>query len=221
MPDYIPSGDGEFDDFATNFVTYVGGHLGDFGLVLGDMAAVNAAIILWNTAYPAVEPAFNIYSATVQTKETARGGLEGAIRALVGVVQAKGAVVTPASKTAARIPVADTTKTPVPPPTSRPIVRVEVSGPRTHKLSWVDENTPNSIAKPKGVYGLEIHLFVGTAPPTSASQMHQITTDTKTPYLYEFDAADAGKTAYYWCRWVNTKGEVGPWCVMVSATITG
>ncbi len=221
MADYIPSGDGEFDDFAQNFVTYVGGHLGDFGLVAGDMAGVNAAIGPWNTGYPAVEPAFNLYSAAVATKETARGGLEGAIRALVGVIQAKGSAVTPASKTSARIPVADTTRTAVPVPTSRPIVRVVVSGPRTQKLSWVDEDTPNSTAKPKGVHGLEIFLFIGTTPPTSASQLHQIATDTKTPYTYEFDAADAGKTAYYWCRWVNTKGEPGPWSVMVSATITG
>jgi len=77
------------------------------------------------------------------------------------------------------------------------------------------------IAKPKGVQFCAIFLMIGTAPPTSASQLHQIASDSKTPYSFEFEPADAGKTAYYWVRWVNTKGEPGPWGVMVSATITG
>jgi len=51
--------------------------------------------------------------------------------------------------------------------------------------------------------------------------MDYTATDTKTPYTYDFEPADAGKTAYYWVRWVNPKGEPGPWGAMVSATITG
>jgi len=137
------------------------------------------------------------------------------------VIQAKGAVVSDASKTAAGIPVRDTTKTPAPVPTSQPVATVSVSGVRTHTIRWVDENTPNSTAKPKGVYGAEIHLKVGTTPPANENELRQIATDTRTPYTYEFDPADVGKTAYYWLRWVNTRGVVGPWGVMVSATITG
>lgn len=62
---------------------------------------------------------------------------------------------------------------------------------------------------------------VGTAPPASASELQYLATDTRTPYVAEYDPADAGKTAYYWLRWENTKGQPGPWSVTASATITG
>jgi hypothetical protein len=34
-----------------------------------------------------------------------------------------------------------------------------------------------------------------------------------------FAGSDTGKTAYYLSRWVNTRGEKGPWGSMVAATI--
>jgi predicted phage tail protein len=44
---------------------------------------------------------------------------------------------------------------------------------------------------------------------------------TATPYLTDSAGADAGKTAHYWLRWVNTRGEAGPWSDTISATIPG
>ena len=48
-----------------------------------------------------------------------------------------------------------------------------------------------------------------------------ITTDTATPFTVNFDGADAGKTVYYWLRWVNTRSERGPWSSQVSAMVVG
>jgi len=31
----------------------------------------------------------------------------------------------------------------------------------------------------------------------------------------------AGKTVYYWLRWVNTRGEAGPWSSVASAMVVG
>jgi hypothetical protein len=45
--------------------------------------------------------------------------------------------------------------------------------------------------------------------------------DTKTPYRRDYDVADAGKSAYILLRWVNAKGESGPWSDVVSSTIVG
>ena len=88
-------------------------------------------------------------------------------------------------------------------------------------VHFVDSATPGSKAKPPGVEGCQLWLFIGTTPPTDVSQMRYTATDTKTPYRFDFEPGDAGKTAYWWLRWVNTKGEVGPWSAVVSATITG
>ena len=35
------------------------------------------------------------------------------------------------------------------------------------------------------------------------------------------ESADAGKTAWWALRWVNTKGEHGPWSATLSAAILG
>jgi hypothetical protein len=35
--------------------------------------------------------------------------------------------------------------------------------------------------------------------------------DTKTPYRADLDPNDVGNTAYYAMRWVNTRGNPGPW----------
>ena len=50
---------------------------------------------------------------------------------------------------------------------------------------------------------------------------HLQAVDRSTPYLMEFNSADAGKTAYWALRWVNTRGEHGPWSATVSGTIPG
>jgi hypothetical protein len=221
MADYIPSGDGEFDTFVENFASYINGHLADFGLVAGDMAAINAALVIWNAAFAAHEPAQAAATAATQAKETARNALVALIRALVKIIQAKGTVVTAASKQAINITVADTIKTPVPVPTTAPVGRVEISNVREHTIHFADSTTPTSKAKPAGVRGCQIWVKIGTTPPASASEMVYRVTDTSSPFTNKFEPADAGKTAYYWLRWENSKGETGPWSAMVSSTITG
>ena len=91
----------------------------------------------------------------------------------------------------------------------------------SHKIEFRDESTPTSRAKPAGVAGCELYLFIGTTAPTGPEAMHLQAVDKSTPYLMEFDSADAGKTAFWAMRWVNTRGEHGPWSATVSATIPG
>jgi hypothetical protein len=64
---------------------------------------------------------------------------------------------------------------------------------------------------------LPFFLRAGAAAYTQAKQQ---ALDTATPYVVEYTSADAGKTASYMLRWVNTRDEKGPWSQTVSATIT-
>ena len=57
------------------------------------------------------------------------------------------------------------------------------------------------------------------APPAATEQMRFLGRDTSTPYEAKFDAADAGKTAYYRLRWVNRQGEPGDWGAIASAMV--
>jgi hypothetical protein len=97
---------------------------------------------------------------------------------------------------------------------------VDTSQRLRHTISFVDELTPNTRGKPDGVSGCEVWVKVGNAAPADPSELKYLATDTRTPYVAEFDGADAGKTAYYMLRWVSTRGETGPWSQTVSGTIT-
>ena len=84
----------------------------------------------------------------------------------------------------------------------------------------MDELTPTSRAKPDGAQGCEIWMKVGDPAPAGPKDVHYLALDTRSPYTVEFDAADAGKTAYYMLRWISTRAETGPWSATVSGTIT-
>ena len=105
-------------------------------------------------------------------------------------------------------------------PTTRPVATIDTTQRMQHTVTFVDELTPASRAKPDGVMGCEIWMKVDGPPPTDPSELKYLATDTRTPYVVEFDGAQAGKIAYYMLRWVSTRGEQGPWSQTVSATIT-
>lgn len=220
MPDFVPATDADFNTWVTNLGSFVNANLPDFGLVAADMTAFNAALTTWNTSYPAVAPAVAAASAATQAKATAHDGLVAITRAVVKLIQAKPAV-TDESKQAIGITVSDGSKTPVAVPTTAPVGRIEQLNRLEHTIHFGDATTPTSKAKPAGVRGCQVWVKVGTTPVASASELHFLATDTRSPYVAHFDNTDSGKTAYYWLRWENTKGEPGPWSPPVSATITG
>ncbi|HEY5591222.1 MAG TPA: hypothetical protein VIK55_09415, partial [Paludibacter sp.] len=90
-----------------------------------------------------------------------------------------------------------------------------------HTINFSDEASPRSKAKPEGVHGCEIYMKLDGDAPKEVSEMTYVATDTATPYVLTFDGAKTGKTIYYWLRWVNTRGECGPWSSTMSAMVVG
>lgn len=220
MPDYIPGADASFDAWQANFVSVVGGNLAGYGLVAGDLAPITTAQTAWSTSFPDHQTAQAAAQAAKQTKDADRSALEAAVRLVVRKIQAT-PTVSDADKAAAGITVPDSTPTPSGPPTTAPVAKVDTSQRLQHTVHFTDSATPTSKAKPPGVRGCEIWMKVGTPPPASASDLHFVTLDTRTPHVITFDGADANKTVTYWLRWVSTRGETGPWSAAVSATVPG
>ncbi len=219
MPvDYIPGPDGDFDAWVANFVTYANANLAALGLVAGDMTPVTTAKTTWDTAFPAHVTASAAAVAARNAKDTARGNLEGAIRPLVKRLQA-GSAVDDAERAALGITVPDRTPSAVPVPTTRPVVKVDTSQRLQHTISFADETTPTSTRKPAGVSAAEVWIKIDGPPPLDATQLSFLATDTRTPYLATFDGADGGKPAHYMLRWINTKGQPGPWSETATATV--
>ncbi len=219
MPDYIPSPDGDFDAWQDNFITYASANAAALGLdPLVDIPPLIAAQGTWTTDRASNTAAQAAAQSARQAKDVARGGLEGVIRPLVGRLQASAAV-DDAERAALGITVPDTIPTPVGPPVTRPVVKVDTSQRLQHTISFADELTPTRIAKPAGVRGAQVWVKIGDPAPVDPNELTYLATDTRTPYLAQFEGADANKVAHYMLRWESTRGEPGPWSETASATI--
>jgi len=217
--DYIPSSDGDFNAWLQNLVSNVTTNTAALGLTSAEITPVQEATTDWNTKYAANITAQTAAQSARQAKDDARTATESVVRPLVSRLQAS-TTVTDAQRQSLSITVRSTTRTPTGAPTSKPVAQVDISQRLRHTISFMDELTPTSRARPDGVQGCEIWIFIGVSAPTGPNDFRYLATDTRSPYLVEFDAADAGKTAYYLLRWVSTRGETGPWSQTFSGTIT-
>lgn len=220
MADYIPQGDSEFNTWQNAFVTYANANLIGLGLVAGDMTPVTTAQTAWNAAYTAHIAAQNAAQNAAQAKRDARVAYIAAVRPLVARLQASASVSDP-ERASLGITVPDREPTTVGPPTTRPVLQADTSQRLKIGVSFADEGTPTSEAKPAGVIGCEIWVKIGGPLPTDLDDCSFLALDTRTPYTANFDGAQGGQTAHFVGVWVNGKGERGPLSTTVSATIPG
>ena len=144
--------------------------------------------------------------------------LEALLRALVRRLQASAAV-SDAEREALGITVPDLGATAAATPTTRPLCQVDARQRLQHTINFTDEATPTRRAKPAGVMGAQIWLKIGPTPPVDPGELTFLAVDTRSPYTADFDGEDGGKQAHYMLRWVNTRGETGPWSETATATI--
>ena len=218
MSDKIPPDDHGFDVLQAKLGGAIAANPQKFGVTPADVLAVQAAQAVWSPAYAAHIKAQQDALTATQAKKGARTALELVVRGVAKKIDGTHGM-TDAIRSEAGLPPADTVRTAIGAPTTTAHVRIETTGHYTLVLHFVDEMTPLKLAKPHGVHGLEIYSHVGTTPPADPSGYTFLATDTRTPYTDVHPAADAGKTAYYLCRWTSTKGEPGPWSDVVSAII--
>ena len=211
-----PHPDPDFNNWIVPFSNYVNTNAAAMGLAPNDIAPLTAAVATWSTAYPA----HNAATAATTNKDQARTAIESLTRPLIQQLQASPKV-TNAQRNTMKITVRATTRTRASVPQTAPMATVDTSRRLQHIIDFRDSASPKSKAKPAGVAGCEIWGKVGSPAPTDISQLAYVATDSGTPYLAEYTGAQAGQMVCYWLRWVNTRGEKGPWSEPVSATIAG
>lgn len=218
MSDYIPAGDADLVQFATNFLTTASANLVALGVSADQVADVQDSADAFSSALTAHVNAQTAARAATQTKNTTRETLVQKIRMHAQQFQARPNV-SDALRADLGITIPASNQTSVGAPTTRPVVSIQTGNRLQHVVNFQDEMTPTSRAKPAGVLGCEIYRFVGTVPPTSNDQYSFLSLDTATPFVANFNEADGGKTAYYIARWTNRAGDKGAWSAVASATI--
>lgn len=218
--DYIPSKDAIFFNWVRVFADYVNANFASLGLTAAQNASLQGFFTTWLADYPAYITAQATAASFAQKKDTSRKTLEKCVRELTALMQAN-SIVTNEQRGALGITIPKSRRTLTPVPVTRPMANIDNRNRLDHIIHYFDEATPNSKAKPDGVRACEIWIKIGGAPPAGISELTYIVSDTKTPYTVHFKSEDAGKTAHYWFRWLNTRNESGPWSETVSVTISG
>lgn len=218
--DYIPADDDEFNTYVTEqFVPFATANAAQLNLSAGDVTELTTAKTDWTDTWTAFQNAKHAYEALVLEKNATRAAMEAVIRKDANKIQADPSV-TNVAKQGLGITVRKTTRDPVPRPETVPaLARIDTSTRAILRLFIVDSTTPESRAKPPGVKGCEIREQVGGTAPTDPEAMTFLAIETRPPYRADFDAADVGKTVYFALRWMNNRGETGPWSQIFSAVI--
>ena len=221
MADYIPRTDAEFYVWQFNLIDILVENATAWGIPPEEVTALKASQTRWTTAYEKANNKQNRTSADVITKDEAGEEYTKLIRNMVQQWLVLNSKVTDGDRVRMGINVRTTTHTPVPPPSTFPVGRVDFSLRLQHTISFYDQASAHSNAKPEGVTGCEIYLKADGEAPKSVDEMNFQGTCTASPFVLKFDSTKAGKTAWYWLRWVNRKGEPGPWSSPISAMIVG
>ena len=217
--DYIPKTDAEFDSWQQNLLSQLKKDKAKFALADAAETSLGELQATWQGTYAAHLSAQTEAASKRAAKDTARDTFISELRRQVQQTQHTPGV-TDADRAALGLSPRDTTRTAAPVPATRPVATIEAGLSLRHTINFFDEGTPNARRKPDGVLGCEIWCKVGDPAPTDPAQLVFVALDTATPYIKNFDGADAGKIVYYRLRWLNTHGEPGPWSQLYSATVT-
>jgi len=208
--DYLPSRDAQLDDWISNFKTLIAATPTNYGLVAADGTAITNAFNSWHTAFLAATNPTTRTKGTVSTKNTQKAAVLAVVRGYANTIRVNKAV-TNELKIGLGLHVADTQPTPVPAPVTYPLLSISGMGQGLQDLRAADQATPTKRAKPAGAVGLLLFRSVAETPTSEPTDAAFLAYVSQGKFTSNFSPADNGKTATYFARWTNSKGEVGPW----------
>ena len=147
--DWIEKNAALFRAQGRKMVTGGTGHETALGITTGQLTALDTALDDCDNASTAVTTAETAYNAAIAARTAARAVAEPQMRAINRSVQAKAGVADDL-KTGMGLPLHDTTPSRAPAPTTKPVLMVDSSERLQHKITFRDETTPKSRAKPAG-----------------------------------------------------------------------
>ena len=219
MPGYVPPADPEFDAWQEQWVTYALANAGALGIGLPEAAALTASRTAWNAGYDAHVVAQAAAEAARQQKEALRASHEALLRQFSQRLQAR-AETADVQRAGLGITVPDREPTLVPPPSTAPLLNIVTAERLRHVLEA--SKTPaegGGLGKPVGVRGVQIWRKVGGPPPAGEADLTFAGEFTRTRITLDYAMGLGGQTVHYQARWVSTRGAVGPWGELASASV--
>lgn len=215
---YIPATDSGFASWSTNFEALVAVNFAAYGLTSGQATAYSALDTDYQAKYAlAIDPGTRT-PVTVQDKVDAKVAALALARTLAQEIKGN-PVNDNATLALLGITVNKFPPTPIPDPTTFPVLDLLNATPGVHKLQYRDSDTPLTKAKPPGAVQMQLYRAVGVAAAPDPTTAVFNGVFTKSPLFVDQDPGDAGKIATYFARWLTRTGKTGPWSSGVSLTV--
>jgi len=207
---YIPPREADMDNWISNFRTLIAASPTVYGLVSADATAITNAFNAWHTAYLAATNPTTRTRANVATKNQQKPIVLGVVRSYANSIQANRAI-SDALKIGLGMRPRDNQPSPVPPPTTYPLLSLTGMSTGVQKIRAADQLTPTKRARPVGSAGMLVFRAVAPLPASDPDLAKFLGFVTRAVFESQFAPADSGKTATYFARWTNAKGQMGPW----------
>ncbi|MFZ1701239.1 MAG: hypothetical protein WBO10_14850 [Pyrinomonadaceae bacterium] len=208
--------DSELINVANQLISTMTADPAAYGTTAPQIASLTTLTTTFDTDLTAQVAAIAASKASTATKEGSRRPLVDAMRGHRDTAKASGA--SEAQMAATALPFGGEK---VPPTATVPVGAVDTRNRLQHTISWTEATTPDNKRRPRGAMGAEIYVKLDGAPPIDEKECTFVTVDSATPYVAQYDGANAGKMAHYLMRWRMRDGSTGPWSETLSATITG
>lgn len=215
---FLPTRESDLNTWLGNFSAKISASPASYGLKPGDAAVIAAAVAAWDLAYEtAASPATRTRPA-VAAKRGQKKTVVGVVRGYAGMVRSNDAV-SDELKINLGLRLRARRGAPVPVPETFPALSVHRIDTGVHQLRAVRAGLAPGAGKPGGAAALMVFRAVGQGPARTPGEAQFLTLVTRTTLTSTFEHAQRGQTATYFARWVNTKGQPGPWSLAMSAAI--
>lgn len=218
---YIPPRDAQLDQWGANFSSLITAAPATYGLLTSDATAIQTAFNNWHAAYLLTATPATRTQANVAAKNSEKAAATSLWRTYAQIIRNNPGVAD-ADKLALGLNLPNNTPSPIPGPTSQPLIAFKAATPLQHELRYTDFNSPGSRKKAPGTIALQLvgQVYAATDPtPTDPTAAPLLGNFTKNPAVINFTSGQAGKTIRYWARWVNRNGLAGPWSDAVQQMI--
>jgi hypothetical protein len=213
----VPSQDGTARDYFNAYAAKVALDPGKYFLSNADSAAISAAAGSYSAAYDAaVAPGEKSEIKTI-AKDESRNSCEALVR-LYSIQIKYNMGISTDDKAALGITQPNPSRTPRNVPATQVQLGILGSLTGSQTLTFRAADTEGK-AKPFGAQTVELRVAIDEDAATDVNLAKPVGLFSRNPIGVAFDPGDNKKTATYWARWANVRGQVGPWSVPVSMTI--
>jgi len=220
---YVPRGDAEFDSWLSNLYDYAesmtsappGGAARWPDIPASAVEGLHGALADWQRHYgPTLHPHTPGQTAA---KNDARVRAEKIVRPFVQRFL-HWPPVTNEDRVNMGVPNRDAVRTDHVEVGERVELELSVRASREVLVSFRVKGSPGR-AKPKNTDGAVIIWAAPDSPPASHAELTRHAMASRTPHALAFDETERGKTVYVSAAWQNERGNLGPWCDMLTAIV--